>query len=56
MRLFIKSIKLRKSKRGEAVKLYIGEDYILESDFRYENFQKLVSKYQGRELLHPGRK
>ena len=44
------------SKRGEAVKLYIGEDYILESDFRYENFQKLVSKYQGKGAPPPWEK
>ena len=34
------------SKRGEIVKLYIGEDYILGNDFGDEAFQKLVSKYQ----------
>ncbi|MGZ3513693.1 MAG: cytochrome c biogenesis CcdA family protein, partial [Thermodesulfobacteriota bacterium] len=44
------------SKRGEAVKLYIGEDYILGSDFRYENFQKLVSKYQGKAAPPPWEK
>ena len=44
------------SKRGEAVKLYIGEDYMLESDFRYENFQKLVSKYQGKGAPPPWEK
>ena len=44
------------SKRGEPVKLYIGEDYILESDFRYENFQKLVSKYQGKGAPPPWEK
>jgi cytochrome c biogenesis protein CcdA len=44
------------SKRGEAVKLYIGEDYLLESDFRYENFQKLVSKYQGKGAPPPWEK
>jgi len=44
------------SKRGQAVKLYIGEDYILESDFRYEAFQKLVSKYQGKGASPPWEK
>ncbi len=44
------------SKRGEIVKLYIGEDYILEDDFRYENFQKLVSKYQGKGAPPPWEK
>jgi cytochrome c biogenesis protein CcdA len=44
------------SKRGEVVKLYIGEDYILEDDLRYENFQKLVSKYQGKGSPPPWEK
>jgi len=44
------------SNRGSAVKLYIGEDYILDSDFRYENFQKLVSKYQGKGAPPPWEK
>jgi cytochrome c biogenesis protein CcdA len=41
------------SKQGEAVKLYIGEDYILEGDFRYDNFKKLVSKYQDKGAPPP---
>jgi cytochrome c biogenesis protein CcdA len=44
------------SKRGEAVKLYIGEDYILDNDFRYENFRKLVSKYEGKGAHPPWEK
>jgi cytochrome c biogenesis protein CcdA len=44
------------SKRGEIVKLYIGEDYILGDDFRYETFQKLVSKYQGKGAPPPWEK
>jgi cytochrome c biogenesis protein CcdA len=44
------------SKRGEAVKLYIGEDYILDNDFRYENFRKLVSKYEGKGAPPPWEK
>ena len=44
------------SKRGELVKLYIGEDYILGDDFRYESFQKLVSKYHGKGAPPPWEK
>ena len=44
------------SKQGEAVKLYIGADYMLDSDFSYENFQKLVSKYQGKGASPPWEK
>ncbi len=40
------------SRRG-VVKLYIGEGYILADDFRYEVFQKLVSKYQGKGASPP---
>ncbi|HSB05599.1 MAG TPA: hypothetical protein VLK23_10430 [Thermodesulfobacteriota bacterium] len=41
------------SKRGEIVKLYIGEDYLTGNDFRYETLQKLVSKYQNRGAPPP---
>jgi cytochrome c biogenesis protein CcdA len=44
------------SERGEAVKLYIGEDSMLERDFRYETLQKLVSKYQGKGAPPPWEK
>ena len=44
------------SKRGEPVKIYIGEDYLLDSDFRFENLQKLVSKYQGKGAPPPWEK
>jgi hypothetical protein len=44
------------SKRGGLVKLYIGGDYILGDDFSYESFQKLVSKYQGKEAPPPWEK
>ncbi len=43
------------SKRG-IVKLYIGEDYISADDFRYESFQKMVSKYQGKGAPPPWEK
>jgi cytochrome c biogenesis protein CcdA len=44
------------SKRGEIVKLYIGEDCITANEFRYDNFQKLVSKYQGKGAPPPWEK
>ena len=43
------------SKRG-IVKLYIGEGYILGNDFRYDNFKKLVSTYQGKGAPPPWEK
>jgi hypothetical protein len=44
------------SKRGEIVKLYVGEDYILGDDFRYEPFQKVISKYQDKGAPPPWEK
>jgi cytochrome c biogenesis protein CcdA len=44
------------SQRGEPVKFYIGEDSMLESGFRYETFQRLVSKYQGKGAPPPWEK
>jgi cytochrome c biogenesis protein CcdA len=44
------------SKRGEAVKLYIGDDYILDDDFHYENLQRLVSKYHEKGAPPPWEK
>jgi hypothetical protein len=43
------------SKRA-TVKLYIGGDYLSENDFRYDNFQKLVSKYQEKGAPPPWEK
>lgn len=43
------------SKRG-AFRLYIGEDYILEDVLNYENFQRLVSKYNGKGAPPPWEK
>jgi hypothetical protein len=43
------------SKRA-TTKFYIGGDYLTGDDFRYENFQKLVSKYQGKEAPPPWEK
>jgi len=44
------------SKRGEIVRLYIGEDVIMADDLRYEAFQKLVSKYQDKGAPPPWEK
>ncbi len=44
------------SKREGIVKFYIGEDYLMGDDYGYENFQKLVSKYQGKEAPPPWEK
>jgi cytochrome c biogenesis protein CcdA len=43
-------------KRGEIVKLYIGDDYLSGDDFRQEDFEKLVSKYQGKGAPPPWEK
>jgi cytochrome c biogenesis protein CcdA/thiol-disulfide isomerase/thioredoxin len=42
--------------RGELVQLYIGEDYLSGEDFRYEDFKKLVEKYQGKGAPPPWEK
>ncbi len=53
---FFQIYQIPESQRGEAVKLYIGEDSMLDSDFRYETFQKLISKYQGKGASPPWEK
>jgi cytochrome c biogenesis protein CcdA len=53
---FFQIYQIPESDRGEAVKLYIGEDSMLDRDFRYENFQRLVSKYQGKGAPPPWEK
>jgi hypothetical protein len=53
---FFQVYQIPESKQGEPVKLYIGEDSMLDNDFRYENFQKLVSKYQGKGAPPPWEK
>ena len=53
---FFQIYQIPESKRGEAVKFYIGEDSMLEGDFKYQNFQKLVSKYQGKGAPPPWEK
>ncbi|MCJ7782998.1 MAG: hypothetical protein MUP41_03645, partial [Desulfobacterales bacterium] len=44
------------SKREGIVKFYMGGDYLMGDDYGYENFQKLVSKYQGKEAPPPWEK
>jgi hypothetical protein len=44
------------SRREGLVKFYIGEDYLMGEDYSYENFQKLISKYQGKEARPPWEK
>ena len=41
------------SKRTMNLALYIGEEYLSANDFRYETFQKLVSKYEGKGTPPP---
>jgi hypothetical protein len=48
--------RLPESKRGDIVKLYIGEDYLSGDDFRHEDLEKLVSKYQGKVAPPPWEK
>ena len=38
------------------IKFYIGGDYLTGDDLRYETFQKLVSKYQGKQAPPPWEK
>jgi len=44
------------SEREGIVRLYIGEDYLMGDAYNYENFQKLLSKYQGKEAPPPWEK
>jgi cytochrome c biogenesis protein CcdA len=48
--------RIPESQRGDIVKLYIGEDYLSGEVFRYEDFKKLVSKYQGKGAPPPWEK
>jgi cytochrome c biogenesis protein CcdA len=48
--------RIPEAQRGEIVKLYIGEDYISGDDIRQEDFDKLVSKYQGKGVPPPWEK
>jgi len=48
--------RIPEAQRGEIVKLYIGEDYLTGDDIRYEDLQKLVSKYRGKGAPPPWEK
>jgi cytochrome c biogenesis protein CcdA len=48
--------RIPEAQRGEIVKLYIGEDYLAGDDIRYEDFDKLASKYQGKGAPPPWEK
>jgi cytochrome c biogenesis protein CcdA len=48
--------RIPEAQRGTIVKLYIGGDYLLGDDFRQEDFDKLVSKYQGKGAPPPWEK
>jgi len=44
------------SERVGIVRLYIGENYLMGDAYNYEDFQKLLSKYQGKEAPPPWEK
>ena len=44
------------SKRGDIVRIYVGDGYVTSSDFSHEAFQKLVSKYQDKGASPPWEK
>jgi len=44
------------ARRGDIVKLYIGDDYLSGDSFRYEDLKNLVSKYQGKAVPQPWEK
>jgi cytochrome c biogenesis protein CcdA len=48
--------RIPESKWASILKLYIGEDYLSGSDFRYENFKEVVSKYQDKGAPPPWEK
>jgi len=48
--------RIPESSRADIVKLYIGDDYLSGEDFRREDFEKLVSKYQGKAAPPPWEK
>lgn len=52
----IEIYRIPEAQRGEIVKLYIGEDYISGEDIRYEDFEKLVSKYKEKGAPPPWEK
>jgi hypothetical protein len=48
--------KVPSSRLGEIVQLYVGEDYLSGEEFRHVDFEKLVSKYQGKGAPPPWEK
>jgi len=48
--------RLPEAQRANIVKLYMGEDYLSGDEFRHEDFEKLVSKYQGKGAPPPWEK
>ncbi len=44
------------SKRGDIVRIYVGDGYVTSSDFTHEAFRKLVSKYQDKGAPPPWEK
>jgi len=52
----IEIYRIPESQRANIVKLYIGEDYLSGDEFRHEDFEKLVSKYQGKGAPPPWEK
>jgi cytochrome c biogenesis protein CcdA len=48
--------KIPEARQGEIVQLYIGEDYLSGDAFGYEDFKKLVSRYQGKGSPPPWEK
>jgi cytochrome c biogenesis protein CcdA/glutaredoxin len=48
--------KVPPSRVGEIVQLYIGEDYLSGEEFRHEDFEKMVSNYQGKGAPPPWEK
>jgi cytochrome b subunit of formate dehydrogenase len=44
------------SKRGDIVRIYVGDGYVTSSNFSHEAFQKLVSKYQSKGAPPPWEK
>jgi cytochrome c biogenesis protein CcdA len=48
--------RIPEAQRGDIVKLYIGEDYLVGDSFRSEDVKNLVSKYQGKGAPPPWEK
>jgi len=48
--------RIPEARRGDIVKLYIGEDYLSGDSFRHEDIKNLVSKYEGKAVPPPWEK